>query len=229
MKSKYIIYSLFFILLLNCAGKGKSDDGAAAALLLLSDGKSAAGTSSSISSGAIGSITTIVSSGVYTTSVNATSSTEWVYVSLKNGGAKVTSFDTWDLKFQRMNVGTYSGTSVTGGGNGGACTTGSTDFTAAWAGTECTRSVDEQLISSGGGGAASFNASVNPVLASPLDSTTKPANSPWYNYSSEHVLTTRNFVYIVTGSDNTKYILKFLDYYSSAGTSGNPKFTWKKI
>ncbi len=228
-KCKYTIFLILFALILNCTGSGKSDDGTTAALLLLSDGKSEATTSTSISSGAIGSVTTTISSGIYTTSVNATSSTEWVYVSLKNGGNKVTSSDTWDLKIQRMNVGTYSGTSVTGGGNGGACTTGSTDFNATWIGTECNRSVDEQLISSGGGGAASFNASVNPVLASPLDSTTKPANSPWYNYSAEHVLTTRNFVYVVIGSDNTKYILKFLDYYSSAGTSGNPKFAWKKI
>ncbi len=230
MKLKYLIVTFLLAQLFNCNGSGKSDDGNAAALLLLSDsGSKPVSSSASVSSGAVGSATTTVSSGVYTTSVNATSSIEWVYVSLKNGGAKVTSSDTWDLKFQRMNVGTYSGTSVTGGGNGGACTTGSTDFNATWTGTECTRSVDEQLISSGGGGAASFNASVNPILASPLDSTTKPANSPWYNYSSEHVLTTRNFAYIVIGSDNTKYILKFLDYYSSAGTSGNPKFTWKKI
>jgi len=211
----------------NCSGQEKADDGKAAALLLLLDKSNSPNTGTNTNTSA--SVTTTTNGSIFTTVVNATSNTEWTYVSLKSGGTKVSSSENWDLKFQRMNIGTYSGTSVSGGGNGGACTNGSTDFTASFTGTECSRSIDEQLISSGGGGAAPFNSSVNPLLSSPLDSNNKPSNSPWYNYSTEHILTTRGFIYIITGSDGSKYLMKIVDYYSSAGTSGNPKFTWKKI
>lgn len=226
MKSKYIVQFIFIVIILNCNEIKKADDGsiAAAALILTSSTQSS---SSPTNNSNI--VTTTFNSGVYTTSVNAASSTEWIYLSLKNGGVKVDFSENWDLKFQRMNMGTFSGTSVTSGGSGGACTNGTTDFNITWTGNECIKTIDEKLISSGGGGTASFNASVNPILASPLDLSTRPATSPWYNYSSERILTSRNFVYIITGFDNSKYTLKITDYYSSAGTSGYPKFIWKKI
>jgi hypothetical protein len=228
-KIAFLFFGIYILVLFsNCSGREKADDGKAAALLLLLD-KSSNTNTGTINANTSASVITTANGLVFTTVVNATSGTEWTYVSLKSGGTKVSSSENWDLKFQRMNIGTYSGTSVSGGGNGGACTNGSTDFTASFTGTECIRSIDEQLISSGGGGAASFNSSVNPILSSPLDSNNKPQNSPWYNYSTEHILTTRGFIYIITGSDGSKYILRIVDYYSSAGTSGNPKFTWKKI
>ncbi|MBE7411009.1 MAG: heme-binding protein HmuY [Leptospiraceae bacterium] len=217
--------SIFLILTLalaisNCTQK-KSSENPIVDFLILRSVESAA---------TAGEVKTTLNNGVYTTTVNATSNSDWVYVSLKNNGVKAGSTDSWDLKLQRMNIGTYSGTSVSSGGIGGACTNGSTDFNATHTAGECTKSVDEVLISSViAGVVAAFNSRLNPFLSSPIDSTSKPANSPWYDYSGFHVITTRGFVYIITGSDGSKYILKISDYYNAAGTSGNPKFIWKKI
>ncbi|EMY71574.1 HmuY domain protein [Leptospira vanthielii serovar Holland str. Waz Holland = ATCC 700522] len=51
-------------------------------------------------------------------------------MNLKANAAIVGAGDVWDLRFKRYNIGTNSGTSGTG--NGGACSTGSTDFSATY-------------------------------------------------------------------------------------------------
>ncbi|MCG6154000.1 MULTISPECIES: HmuY family protein [Leptospira] len=203
---KIILIGSFLLFIINCNPEKTSDDGSSAAMLLL--------------------ITEAVSSTDGTT-INASSSTNWVYVNLKANASVVGSTDVWDLRFKRYNIGTNSGTS--GNGNGGACFTGSTDYLATFTGSECTKVVDVQLSSSGGGPISGSTESINPVISAPLDLDPMPAGyGTWYTYSNT-ILTAKPNVYIITGENGSKYVLQMLDYYNAAGTSGYPKFRWRKL
>ncbi|PJZ43848.1 HmuY family protein [Leptospira brenneri] len=200
-----VLFVLFSVSFVNCTPKSSSDDGSSAALLLLTDAVAA----------------------TEGTTINATSTTTWVHVNLKANAAIVGGADRWDLRFKRYNIATNSGTS--GSGSGGACDTGSTNYFAEYSGSECTKVVDVQLSSSGGGPISGSTESINPVIAAPLDLTPMPAGyGTWYSYSNT-ILTAKPNVYIITGEDGAKYVLQMLDYYSSAGTSGNPRFRWRKL
>ncbi|MCW7492510.1 HmuY family protein [Leptospira sp. 2 VSF19] len=203
---KTIFIGSFLFLIINCIPEKSSDDGSSAAMLLL--------------------VTEAVSASDGTT-INASSTTNWVYVNLKANASIVGSGDAWDMRFKRYNIGTNSGTS--GSGNGGACSTGSTDYLATYTGSECTKVVDVQLSSSGGGPISGSTESINPVISAPLDLDPMPAGyGTWYSYSNT-ILTAKPNVYIITGENGAKYVLQMLDYYNAAGTSGYPKFRWRKL
>ncbi|TGL25663.1 heme-binding protein HmuY [Leptospira bourretii] len=214
-------YFVFFnIFLINCSMKPKAEDDSAALLFLLTGGNSN-NSSCSIPANAVNT------TGSYSTIVNASSACAWVYVSLKSEGVLVDSSAQWDLAFKRYNIETNSGTS--GSGSGGACDSGSTNFSATFNGSECTAVVDVKLSSAGGGPVSASSESINPVMAAPLDLTPMPAGyGTWYTYA-DTILTAKSKVYIVTGSEGSKYAIQMLDYYSVAGTSGYPKFRWKKL
>ncbi|MBM9547812.1 HmuY family protein [Leptospira sp. 201903074] len=205
MKSlKVILIGSFIFVSMNCIPEKTSEDDSAAAMLLL--------------------VTDAVSATDGTT-INASSTTTWVHVNLKANAAIVGAGDAWDLRFKRYNIGTNSGTS--GAGNGGACSTGSTDFSATYTGSECTKVVDMQLSSSGGGPISGSTESINPVISAPLDLDPMPAGyGTWFTYSNT-ILTAKATVYIITGENGAKYVLQMLDYYNAAGTSGYPKFRWR--
>ncbi|TGL85249.1 heme-binding protein HmuY [Leptospira congkakensis] len=202
---KIFSLSMFLFFSFDCAPTGKSEEGSTALMLLLTDAVAA-------------------TDG---TTINATSTTTWVHVNLKANATIVSESGLWDLRFKRYNIGTNSGTS--GPRNGGACNTGSTNFSAEYSGSECTKVVDVQLSSSGGGPISGSTESINPVIAAPLDLTPMPTGyGTWYSYSNT-ILTAKPDVYIITGEDDSKYVLQMLDYYSSAGTSGHPKFRWRRL
>ncbi|TGL33412.1 HmuY family protein [Leptospira perdikensis] len=221
--SKHFSFVILLIVsfILNCSLKQDSNDDSSASLLLLAGGVESGIPCTAVPTNAV------VTTGTYTTTVNATSSCNWVYVSLKSNGVKVESTSQWDIALKRFNIQTNSGTS--GSGSGGACKSGSTNFASAFTGAECTAVVDVRLSSAGGGPVTSSSESINPVMAAPLDLTPMPAGyGAWYTYSNT-ILTAKTDVFIITGSDGAKYAIQMLDYYSAAGTSGNPKFQWKKL
>jgi len=68
-----------------------------------------------------------------------------------------------------------------------------------------------------GAGFADVNDSASPVLFN------------WYTYNNT-ILTAKNNVYVIRDSKGTSFFkLQMLDYYSSSGTSGYPKFRWAKL
>lgn len=68
-----------------------------------------------------------------------------------------------------------------------------------------------------GAGFADVNDSASPVLFN------------WYTYNNT-ILTAKNNVYVIRDSNGTSFFkLQMLDYYSSSGTSGYPKFRWAKL
>lgn len=215
------VFCIFLIVLFaDCSMKPKAEDDSAALLFLLTGGN----TNNLPCTATANAVST---TGSYTTTVNASSACAWIYLSLKSNGVAVDSSAQWDIAFKRYNVATNSGTS--GSGSGGACDSGSTNFAATYNGSECTAVVDVKLSSAGGGPVSASSESINPVLAAPLDlSPMPPGYGAWYTYSNT-ILTAKTNVYIVTGSDGSKYALQMLDYYNAAGTSGYPKFQWKKL
>lgn len=213
--------SLLISFFMNCSMKPKTEDDSAALLFLLGGGNS------STLPCTVAPANAVNTTGTYTSTVNASSACAWIYVSLKSDGVGVDSSSQWDVAFKRYNVATNGGTS--GSGSGGACDSGSTNFSATFNGSECTTVVDVKLNSAGGGPVSASAESINPVMAAPLDLTPMPSGyGAWYTYSNT-ILTAKTNVYIITGSDGAKYALQMLDYYSAAGTSGYPKFQWKKL
>lgn len=216
-------FAILFIVsfLANCSLKPEKEEDSSAILMFLAGGVESGIPCTAVPTNAVNT------TGTYTTVVNATSSCNWVYISLKSNGVKVESTAQWDIAFKRFNIQTNSGTS--GSASGGACKSGSTNYASAFTGAECTPVVDVQLSSAGGGPVTSSSESINPVMSAPLDLTPMPAGyGAWYTYSNT-ILTAKTDVYIITGSDGSKYAIQMLDYYSAAGTSGTPKFQWKKL
>lgn len=204
-----------------CSMKPKTEDNSQALLFLLSNENRSSLNCTSVPTNAV------VTSGSFTTSVNASSNCNWVYVSLKGNGVLTEVNHQWDLAFKRFNVATNGGTS--GSGSGGACDSGQTNFSNVFNGSECTAVIDVKLTSSGGGPVSASQESINPTMAAPLDLSPMPSGyGTWYSYSNG-ILTAKTKVFIVTGSDGAKYAVQFLDYYNAAGTSGFPKFQWKKL
>jgi hypothetical protein len=215
MISKFSILIICSCVLTVCSPTGKASDDAVASALILLD-PNVRGTSNTATTSA-GTVETSVSNGVYATVANASSSSEWVYVSLKEGGKKAGSSSQWDLRFKRFVIGTNSGTS--GSGNGGSCDTTKTDLSdASITSSICTIAVDSTQSQTSDGGFGSANDSASPSMF------------VWYNYDgTTHLLKTKNLVYLIRGSEGTYYRLQMLDYYSSAGTSGYMKFSWKSL
>lgn len=158
--------------------------------------------------------------------VRATDSSAFSRCALASG-TLIASNDvsTWDLRFQRFKIATNSGTS--GSGSGGACKTGSTNFSAitsvsALAGgsqPDCPHfAVDStQTTTAGGGSGVSYSGAS--VLVD------------WYDYNeTTHVLSAKSDVYIIRSGNGTKYYkIQMLDYYSSAGVAGYPQLRREEI
>ena len=212
---KFIFFLSIIILCgLNCIGEKKaSEDTLASTILLILPAFSDSANSVTSSSGAVD---TTQSSGIYTTVANASSTSEWVYVSLKESGKKATASSQWDIRFKRYVIGTNSGTS--GSGSGGSCDTTKTNLLDHSINTStCPLVSDSSQSQSGEGGFGTANESASPSMIF------------WYSYDGiSHLLRTKNLVYLVRGNDGAIYSLQMLDYYSSAGTSGYMKFTWKR-
>lgn len=163
----------------------------------------------------------VTSGSPLTSEVNATSTRCWMLLSLNSGGIQVdTNSIDWDLRLRRFVIGTNSGSS--GPGQGGSCDTGLTDFASVTTGNRgnCASLSNFQVDtnqSQDGAGFADVNDSASPVLFN------------WYTYNNT-ILTAKNNVYVIRDSKGTSFFkLQMLDYYSSSGTSGYPKFRWAKL
>jgi hypothetical protein len=210
---------LFNILLLVFCNSPKNPEDKVALALLIAEGNpnpvKVAETTPSLDK-----VTTVLeSSGVFRTTVNASSTKTWILVNLKDSGKQVES-DAWDMRFKRFVIGTNSGSSGTK--QAGACDTGLLDFAIVTVSTSCkdggTFLVDSlQSQTGGGGGAGDVSEPANPALFS------------WYEYNNT-VLTAKKNVYLVRGADGTSvFKLQMTDYYSQAGSSGYPTFRWSKL
>lgn len=161
--------------------------------------------------------------------IRATSATGTTRCSLATG-ERVTEHASafWDIGFQRYRGATNGGTS--GFGLGRACSTTQTSLdsvtslsaTAGAADPACPHlAIDTQLTGSSGGAGG----------ATDVQFSGSPAFHDWYTYDIfDHVLKTRNYVYIVRSGDGNKlYKLQILDYYSNAGTSGFPLVRYAEV
>lgn len=215
MMKKLVIVPICILFAINCVGEKKaSEDALASALLLVAPVSTGSANTTTLSSG---SVETTQTSGIHTTIVNASSTAEWVYVSLKESGKKTSSTSQWDLRFKRFVIGTNSGTSGTG--SGGSCDTSKTNLSDANINAAtCSLVIDSVQSQTGDGGFGNANDSASPSMFS------------WYNYDgSTHLLTSKGLVYLIMGSEGSLYRLQMLDYYSSAGTAGYMKFNWKSL
>jgi len=168
-----------------------------------------------------------VSGGVPTLTVRATSTISLSRCDLADGSL-VTDPSRWDISFQRFKIGTASGTSAAA--SGGACKANQTNFDAVaqvstLGGASAPNcpffSVDQVLSAESGGAGGSSTTSYSGNVAL----------QEWYTYNIfGHTLSAKSDVYVVRASDGTRYYkVQMLDYYSSAGTSGYPKFRYKEI
>ena len=147
--------------------------------------------------------------GTTTTSINATSYEEWVYMDFESGEIVEVSSpktdDSWDISFQRFNAKLNGGAS----GDGGvlvAVVTGE-DFDA--------------LTTAPSEGYVSDRADEDD------DGVPEYAMGGWYNYdSSTHVLTPADLFYVIRTVEGAYVKFQHEAYYDDAGTSGHVKFTW---
>lgn len=209
---------ILILLLLDCNSKPNTseEDAAVAFFLLSSESNQSQNGNCSIRENSV-----ITSGSPLVSEVNATSTRCWMLFSLNSGGIQVDPNSiNWDLRLRRFVIGTNSGSS--GSGQGGSCDTGLTDFANVTTGnrgncaTLSNFKVDSNQ-SQDGAGFSDVNDSASPVLFD------------WYTYNNT-ILTAKNNVYVIRDSKGTSFFkLQMLDYYSSSGTSGYPKFRWAKL
>jgi hypothetical protein len=138
--------------------------------------------------------------GSFTTSVDATSMTEWIGFDFQTRAEAAA----YDLAFRRFEVKLDGGTSGTGGVEIAAVP--GADFAAV------TRAP-----------AAGFTTDTAEALAF-------AAGDGWYAYDpATHVLAARPIVYVVRSTEGAYFKLAFAGYYDAAGTSGHPSFRWAPV
>ncbi|WCL49118.1 HmuY family protein [Leptospira sp. GIMC2001] len=210
---KLLFNTIIILLLIQCSFEQKQEEDDALVSLVALDILSTSSNQSGEDTALDKVTTTQESSNVFVSNVNASSTKNWVFISLQSGGTQVLSTGAWDIRIRRFLIGTNSGTS--GSGSAGACDSGSVAFNSV-SSLNCTIQVDS-LQSQDGGGFADVNDSANPALFN------------WYSYNNT-ILTAKNNVYLIRGTNGTSvFKLQMMDYYSSSGTSGYPKFRWSRI
>lgn len=150
--------------------------------------------------------------GSFTSEVDATDASVWVYFSLRDG-AEVTpelpeQSELWDLAFQRSNVKVNGGVSGSGGvtvsvasGSFESVTAPPADGYAADVASEADGS-PEYVFGAGDG---------------------------WYSYDpAAHRLSARETVFVVS-TGGRYFKLQFSSYYDVAGTPGVPQFRWAPL
>jgi hypothetical protein len=148
------------------------------------------------------------------TTVNATSSSEWVYVDLDTAQQATESMSGWDLAFQRFKV------KVNGGTNGD----GNVEV-ARLAGT----SLDDLRSAPSTGWMTDARADGVPD-AGPEGDLAFSRNGGWYGYDMmTHRVTPNDASYVVRTTARRIVRLRFIAYYNAAGTGGHPSFRWSTL
>ena len=142
------------------------------------------------------------------TQMDATDDERWIYFDLDTG-AKVDSEDeTWDLAFMRFNIQVNGGVSGEGG--------------VEVAYTDGTQLEDDPMPPDEGWFSDQEDSDGDGVL--------NYAFADWYDYDvMTHILTPKERVWFVIGTEGDVYALQIVDYYDEFGTSGYPTFQWKKM
>ncbi len=169
----------------------------------------------SVLSGEIGHVDN--GDGTTTTTVNATSHEDWIYLQFSSKAQTTPSgpedSQEWDVAFRRFDLMLNGGVSGTGGMQ--VIVLPGQDFdalTEAPAGTYGTDEVDGDDDDS------------DPDLFFASE------EGGWYDYDvSTHVLTPKEQVYVIRSSGGEYFKLRFLTYYDEAGTSGYLQFQWGEI
>jgi hypothetical protein len=158
-------------------------------------------------------VTHAVDGAAYLAFVDASSTTDVIYLDL-DGGAEVTPADpagdpSWDVAFKRSEVRLNGGVSGTGGVTAAALD--GTDLAAV------TVAPASGFVSDAPDGADA-------------DTTPDLALGAWYTYdSTTHVLSPADRTYVVHTSAGAYVKIRFAGYYDQAGTSGHPSFRWAII
>jgi hypothetical protein len=160
-----------------------------------------AGTSGDDGAAAPGHVTTTPNAdGSFTTSIDATSMTEWIGFDFASRAEAAVG----DLAFKRFEVELDGGVSGTGGVEIAALP--GADF------ATVTRAP-----------AAGYTSDTAEALAF-------SAGDGWYAYDpATHVLSARAIVYVVRSSEGAYFKLAFASYYDAAGTPGHPSFRWAAV
>lgn len=143
------------------------------------------------------------SDATYTTAVDATSETAWVYADLETG-KEVEATAAWDLRFQRFHISANGGTSGSGGVEI-ALVAGKTfaEVTAAPADGYLTDDADSYVFEQGDG---------------------------WYDYNpTTHILTPFPNVYVVKTDGGARLKLEIVKYYNDAGTAAHFTLHWAPL
>lgn len=146
--------------------------------------------------------TTRGADGSYTTIIDSTSATDWIYGDFETGMETDTS-GPWDLRFQRFHISTNGGISGTGGVEVARVTgVAFTEVTSPPASGWTTDAVDGD------------DANMDPDYAF-------EQGDGWYDYNPmTHVLTPRPLVWVVKTNGGSMIKLEITKYYDDAGTAG---------
>jgi hypothetical protein len=150
------------------------------------------------------------SDGTYTTLIDATSATDWVYADFQ-AGTVVTADEAWDLRFQRFHISTNGGVS----GTRGVAVAPITDAGFA----EVTEAPATGYLSDTG------DADGDGMPDYAFDQ-----GDAWYDYDDmTHVLTAKPIVWVMKRADGAALKLQILKYYDTAGTAGWFTLHWATL
>lgn len=145
--------------------------------------------------------TTRGADGTYTSVVDATSMTDWIYADFETG-KEARATDAWDLRFQRFHISTNSGVSGSGGVQVAPVT--GTTFAA--------------LTTAPAAGYLTDTADAN---GDGMPDYVFDQGDTWYHYDdATHVLTPLPVVWVVKTDGGATLKLEIVKYYDDAGTSG---------
>ncbi|GHG68736.1 HmuY family protein [Comamonas sp. JC664] len=151
--------------------------------------------------------------GSYTTTVNATSSSEWIALDLDHGTQVSKATDAaWDVAFQRFNILSRGG--VSGSGNVAVAVLTETDF------AQVTQAPADGYLA---------DAEDGPDRGEDPDSAFNVGDG-WYAYDmSTHALAARRNVYVVRSDEGAYFKIAMQSYYDDAGTPGMLSLRWAKV
>ena len=149
--------------------------------------------------------------GTYTTIVDSTSMTEWVYGDFAHG-AQVSATAPWDLRFQRFHISINGGSS----GNGGVEIAAITGLTFA----EVMSAPSQGWLTDKADGEDS---NMDPDYAF-------EQGDGWYDYNpTTHALAPKPIVWAIKTHDSSTIKLEITKYYDGAGTAGWLTLHWSPM
>lgn len=155
--------------------------------------------------------TTRGADGTYTTIVDSTSATEWIYGDFETG-AELPASGPWDLRFQRFHIST----------NGGASGTGGVEV-APVAGVAFAQVTAPPAAGWLRDAADGDDANMDPDYAF-------EQGDGWFDYNAmTHVLAPKPLVWVVRTDGGAMIKLEIVAYYDAAGTAGWFTLHWSPM